>query len=192
MSGKDRYVFPAVFDYDEAGITVTFPDLPGCITEGDDEVEALDMARDALALVLTSMEDHGEAIPEPSPVLKVVTGPAQRAVPVDVWMPPHRAAIQERIVRKTLTLPNWLNDLAEHSGVNFSRALQHGLKEILGISETGPAFVRYRRSQVEVSPAGDSGAQWSVHRTQMDAANASRSRKKAAPDKAGKRRVRTE
>nr|WP_290912190.1 type II toxin-antitoxin system HicB family antitoxin [Anoxybacillus sp.] len=49
---KDRYIYPAIFDYDSDGICVEFPDLPGCFTCGDKEEEALQMAKEALALHL--------------------------------------------------------------------------------------------------------------------------------------------
>ena len=63
----DRYVFPAVFDpCEEGGYTVTFPDLPGCITEGDTEEESFQMAKEALELHLYGMERDGDEIPKPS------------------------------------------------------------------------------------------------------------------------------
>ena len=60
---KDRYVYPAFFVYADDGITVTFPDLPGCITCGDSYEEALSMAKEALALNLFGMVEDGEEIP---------------------------------------------------------------------------------------------------------------------------------
>lgn len=53
---KDRYLYPAIFDYNEDGIPVTFPDLPGCITFGTNDGEAVLMAKEAMALHLYDME----------------------------------------------------------------------------------------------------------------------------------------
>jgi predicted RNase H-like HicB family nuclease len=63
----DRYIFPAIFEPGERkGYTVNFPDLPGCITEGDTMEEALHMAKEALELHLYGMEEDGDKIPEPT------------------------------------------------------------------------------------------------------------------------------
>lgn len=65
---RDSYRFTAIFSYDEDGISVAFPDLPGCLTCGRTEDEVIDMAKEALALHLCGMEADGEAIPSPSPI----------------------------------------------------------------------------------------------------------------------------
>ena len=62
-----KYLYPAVFDPNEnGGYTVTFPDLPGCVTEGDTLDEALQMAAEAMALHLYGLERDGDQIPAPS------------------------------------------------------------------------------------------------------------------------------
>ncbi|MBW9216941.1 type II toxin-antitoxin system HicB family antitoxin [Anoxybacillus sp. ST70] len=63
---KDRYIYPAIFDYDSDGICVEFPDLPGCFTCGDTEEEVLQMEKEALALHLYGLEQENEVIPGPS------------------------------------------------------------------------------------------------------------------------------
>lgn len=132
---KDRYLFPAVFTYAEDGISVEFPDLPGCLTCGQTDAEALDMAREALGLHLYGMEVDNEAIPTPSRVSALNVQLHQVVVMVDVWMPPLRRNLEIRAVKKTLTLPKWLNDIAERNGVNFSHLLQEAIKQHLGIKD---------------------------------------------------------
>lgn len=130
----DRYIFPAIFEPGERnGYTVNFPDLPGCITEGETMEEALHMAKEALELHLYGMEEDGDQIPAP-------TRPEELTVPektfvslVEVWMPIIRDEMENKAVKKTLTIPKWLNDVAEKSNVNFSQVLQSALKEYLGI-----------------------------------------------------------
>ena len=132
---QDRYVFPAVLTFAEDGITVEFPDLPGCMTCGKTDGEAVEMAREALGLHLFGLETDHETIPIPSRLSSLRTEANQVLAMVDVWMPPLRRGIEQRAVKKTLTLPKWLNDLAEKEGVNFSQLLQHAIKEHLGIKE---------------------------------------------------------
>ncbi|GAV24223.1 HicB family protein [Carboxydothermus islandicus] len=132
---KDLYVFPAIFDYAEDGISVEFPDLPGCLTCGDNTEEALKNAKEALELHLYGMEKDNEPIPEPTPIDKIKIEPNQVLVLVEAWMPLVRSEMDNKAVKKTLTIPKWLNDLAEKKKINFSRVLQQALKEQLGIKE---------------------------------------------------------
>ena len=82
----DRYVFPAVFSCDEDGIAVSFPDLLGCTTCGDDQDEALLMAQDALRGHLSCMEDDNDHIPEPSDFRSVKVDADEVVVLVEAWM----------------------------------------------------------------------------------------------------------
>lgn len=129
----DRYVFPAIFRFHAGGVDVEFPDLPGCFSHGATQDEALEMAREALGLHLYGMEVDGDPIPGASRVSELNVAAAEAVVLVDVWMPPIRDAAVERAIKKTLTIPKWLNDRAERENVNFSRVLQNALKQYLGI-----------------------------------------------------------
>ncbi|MEC0370030.1 type II toxin-antitoxin system HicB family antitoxin [Paenibacillus chibensis] len=132
---KDRYVFPAVFDYADDGISVEFPDLSGALTSGNSDEEALYMAKDCLALHLYGMEEDGDDIPEPTRVPDVAVEPNQTVVLIDVWMPPFRDKMADRAVKKTLTIPKWLDDLAAEHKVNYSHVLQDALKTYLGVTD---------------------------------------------------------
>lgn len=133
----DRYTFPAVFEPDDndRGYTVTFPDLPGCITEGDTLEEAKGMAQEALEGYLWDAEQHGEAIPLPnnSELLQLELGAF--IVMIDAWMDFVRDEMANKVVRTNVTLPKWLKDAAEERKLNFSQLLQHALKERLGIND---------------------------------------------------------
>jgi len=132
----DKYIYPAIFDpCEEVGYTVTFPDLPGCITEGDSVEEALSMAKEAMALHLWGMEDDCDPIPLPTPPAKVPVPEGGFASLVEVWMPPFRDKMANKAINKMVTLPKWLKDLAEREKVNFSHLLQDALKAHLGITE---------------------------------------------------------
>lgn len=130
----DQYMFPAIFDENDGeGFTVTFPDLPGCITEGDTEQDAFTNATEALELHLWGMERDHDEIPAPSSIRAVATAPGQVVVLIHANMRLMRRHMCERAVRKMVTLPRWLNDAAEEAGVNYSQVLQDGLKNLLEI-----------------------------------------------------------
>lgn len=132
---KDKYVYPAIFSYDNDGISVEFPDLPGCYTCAESTDEAIMMAKDAMGLHLYGMEKDNDPIPSPSIIREVKTEQNQAVVIVETWMPIIRDVIENKAVKKTLTIPKWLNDVAERNNVNFSHVLQSALKEHLGINK---------------------------------------------------------
>lgn len=129
----NQYVYPAFFYFDEDGISIEFPDLPGCLPCAHDAETAFRRAKEAMGLHLFGMEQDGEPIPAPTPVQELHPDPGALAVMVDVFMPPIRERVNNRVVKKTLTIPSWLNQEAEHAGVNFSQVLQEGLKQRLGV-----------------------------------------------------------
>ena len=130
---KESYFYPAILYYDDDGISIEFPDLPGCLPCAHSTEEAFRNAKEALGLHLWSMEEDGELIPEPSNIKNIKLEENEKAILVEVFMPPVRARINNKVVKKTLTIPQWLNIEAEMRGVNFSQILQNGLKEYLHI-----------------------------------------------------------
>lgn len=131
---QDFYAYPAFFYYDEDGISIEFPDLPGCLPCAHTSEEAFRNAKEALGLHLFGMEQDGETIPAPSPVKGLCPDDGGVVAMVDVFMPSIRDRINNRVVKKTLTVPAWLNREAEAAHVNFSQILQDGLKTYLGES----------------------------------------------------------
>ena len=130
---RDRYIYPAIFDYSDDGISIHFPDLPGCVSCANSDQEAIKMANDALSLHLYSMEEDNDEIPEPSTISKIRLYSNQAVVLIEVYMPTMREAIEDYSVKKTLSIPQWLNKLAIEKNINFSQVLQSALKEQLGI-----------------------------------------------------------
>lgn len=132
----DKYIFPAVFEPgEEKGYCVTFPDLPGCITEGDTLEEAYSMAKEALGLHIYGMEEDGDAIPSPTEPSKITINKNSFITLVEAWMPLIRNELANKAVKKTLTIPKWLNDAAEEKKINFSQVLQSALKDYLGFKD---------------------------------------------------------
>ena len=121
---KDTYEYVAIFDYAEDGINIYFPDLPGCFSCADTTKEALKNAQEAMGLYMTYFEDEGLEIPEPTPLEKIKCKENEKPILVSVWMPLARSEVEVVSVKKTLTLPAWLNKLAEECQINFSKVLQ--------------------------------------------------------------------
>ena len=137
---KDRYAFIAIFDYADDGISIEFPDLPGCLPCAHTTEEALHNAKEALGLHLYGMEQDGEEIPEPTPIDKITLRSNQTPALVEVFMPSVRASVKSAFVKKMVSLPAWLAALADENGVNCSRVFQDALKKLLGVSEPQTAI----------------------------------------------------
>ena len=130
---KDSYEFVAIFDYAEDGISISFPDLPGCLSCADTTEEAIKNAEEVLGLVLYDMEQEKEKIPVSTPLENIKCKSNQKPILINVWMPLVRNELDEQSVKKTLTIPQWLNILAEQENVNFSKILQAALKDYLKV-----------------------------------------------------------
>lgn len=132
---KQKYVYPAIFHPEEdGGFSVSFPDLDGCFTCGESLEEAIDMAVDAAAGWLITANKLNEEIPNATDIKNVkIEGSKDFASLISIDLVEYRKK-NSKTVKKTLTIPQWLNDLAEENHVNFSGILQEALKEKLHIN----------------------------------------------------------
>ena len=133
---KDTYVFPAVFHVEDDGISIYFPDLPGCLPCADTMEIAFRNAKEALQLHLYGMEEDGEEIPEPSRVDSISLESCETLAMIEAWMPPFREKMLNKSTTKTVTIPRWLDILARKEKVNYSHLLQDSLKTYLGVKES--------------------------------------------------------
>ena len=125
----NRLFYPAVFhEAEEGGFWVSFPDIPECLTQGDDMQQAYEMAAEALGLSITTMEEAGERIPEPSTPEKVSAEDGFLVV-VEFDIAEYRRKHCSRAVKKTLSIPEWLNEAAMRKNINFSQVLQEALMQ---------------------------------------------------------------
>lgn len=131
-------MYPACFIKEEQGFSVIFPDLDGAATCGDTLEEAMTMAVDCLAGYLHTLTREGKTLPQPSDLSAVDPQQIIRDLEVDdaqsafvnlvsVDVPAYAKAHFERSVKKTLTIPAWLNDEAVKRHINFSAVLQQAL-----------------------------------------------------------------
>jgi predicted RNase H-like HicB family nuclease len=129
-----KLTYLAVFETDEKpGISVYFPDVPGCVSCGADFDSALKMAKGALALHLYGMEKDGEPPPERTDRVPE-TGAGNMVVPVTVYPDMVKDEMNSRREKTTVTIPRWLKEAAESEGLNYSRLLETAIKETLGIA----------------------------------------------------------
>lgn len=131
-----KYVFPAILTKEDDGkYSVTFPDLKSCYTGGDDMADALEMAEDVLCLRLYDMEQSEEAIPLPSDCKTIVTDENSLISLVHCDTETYRRFYENKSIKKTLTIPMWLNERSERANINFSQTLQAALKAELCITD---------------------------------------------------------
>lgn len=128
----NKYSYPAVFTPEDKGaFSVNFPDLESCYTCGDNMTDAIMMAEDALAFTLYDYERNGKKIPEPSHYndIALKDGEFINYIACDTLY--YRKKNSNSAVKKTLTIPEWLNEEAVSIGVNFSQVLQEALMQKL-------------------------------------------------------------
>lgn len=129
-----KYVYPAVFaPYEDGGYFIRFPDIENCFTDGASLEEGMYMANDALCLMLYNMEECGEEIPPASKIGDIKTDEGEFATLIACDTLEYRKYFNNRAVKKTLSIPTWLNTLAEREDINFSAVLQKALKAELHI-----------------------------------------------------------
>lgn len=125
------YLYYAVFDVADDGISITFPDLDGAFTSGSDMHEALYMAKDLLAGWLVNAEDDKEEFPKASNINEIELSDGEIVVPIEVNLKLERERFDNELVKKTLTIPKYLNSLGVSAGINFSQLLSESLEKKL-------------------------------------------------------------
>jgi predicted RNase H-like HicB family nuclease len=131
-----KYVYPAIFTPEEGNILVSVPDLPGLHTFGKSMADALFMVQDAIEMWLWDAENNEEPIPPASDqkkIAKMCESSNQVVSMVAADTDEYRRQNDTRSVKKTLSIPAWLNHQAEKANAPFSQILQQGLKEYLHI-----------------------------------------------------------
>ncbi len=123
-----EYVYPALFHSKEDGsFTITYPDLPGCISEGKSLGNAMYMAQSALTQWIEYLTDKKQSIPLASNLESIKTTQ-------DEFVNLIRVEIKEnRAVKRTVSIPKWMDDKVIETGLSLSRVLQDALKEKLNV-----------------------------------------------------------
>lgn len=118
-------LYPATFTKDGDYILVTFPDVPEAITQGKDFNEAYEMALEVLGFALEDYTDY----PAPSDVSQLQKDhPDSTIVLIGIDMVAYMRKYHSKKIRKNVTIPEWLNNLAEERNINFSQVLTEALE----------------------------------------------------------------
>ena len=135
-----KAIYPVIFTQTEDAVLIEVPDLR-ILTEGKDMADAIYMARDAIELMCVTMEDDNEEIPTPSDIKDIDVKKGTFAEEgnsiisiVDIDSSEYRRNVDNKSVRRNVTLPSWLNYEAEQSHINVSKVLQDALMNVLGVS----------------------------------------------------------
>ena len=121
-----EHVYPAIFHPNEDGtFTIVYPDLPGCISEGKSLGNAIYMAQTALAQWISYLADKEQEIPQASNMKDI-------EVDKEEFVSLVRVDIRDgRAVKRTVSIPQWMDDMVAEAGLSLSRVLQEALKEKL-------------------------------------------------------------
>lgn len=124
----NKLFYPALFHKaEEGGFWVSFPDIPECLTQGDDMAQAYEMAIEALGLALTCREKEQQPIPSSSDPTAISPEPDSFLAVIEFDMLAYKKRTNSRAVKKTLSIPEWLNEAAMSMDLNFSQVLQEAL-----------------------------------------------------------------
>jgi predicted RNase H-like HicB family nuclease len=122
-------IYVAVFKQEGDKVYVSFPDLPGCITSGEDMSEAYEMAVDAANLWVTSaVEDQHEPVPDATPIEQIECHDGERAMLIQIDTEDYLRKTETKAVRRTVSIPSWMDQIAQKRGISLSKVLQDALK----------------------------------------------------------------
>lgn len=130
-----KYVYPAILTQEDDGIIVSFPDVEGARTDGATMEEALENADDVLNLMLLTMEEKHMNIKPPTPIasLDVPKGSTVALVRADTLA--YSKKVDTRAIRKSVSIPAWMDSLAREHNLNFSNVLQNAICRELNIAQ---------------------------------------------------------
>ena len=125
-----KYFYTATFSPMNGKIVARVPDLPGCVTTGKDLSEAMDLIEDAAGGWLVVAEDNNYPIPEASDQALIEMEPDAKMSMLRIDTIAYRAATDIRAVRKNVSIPAWMDNLATKRGINCSKLLQESLRSV--------------------------------------------------------------
>lgn len=125
---SNNYFYPAIFHVaDEGGFWITFPDFPECMTQGDNMDEAYNMAVEAIGLCIDERLKNNELLPSSSLPTDIVLNNSEFTCLIEFNLTHYRRTHCTKSVKKTLSIPEWLNEACIERDINFSQVLQEAL-----------------------------------------------------------------
>lgn len=129
-----HYFYPAIFHNDEkGGYWISFPDFPECMTQGETMEEAYEMAVEAMGLCIDDRLKNEESLPEVSAPVDYILQEGDFPCLIEFDLVQYRKKHNTKSVKKTLSIPEWLNEAAMEHDINFSQVLQEALMKKIGI-----------------------------------------------------------
>ena len=129
-----HYFYPAIFHNDEkGGYWISFPDFPECMTQGETMEEAYEMAVEAMGLSIDDRLRNEESLPEVSAPVDYILQEGDFSCLIEFDLVQYRKKHNTKSVKKTLSIPEWLNEAAMEYDINFSQVLQEALMKKMGI-----------------------------------------------------------
>lgn len=129
-----KRAYPVIFLKTESGYVAHVPDMD-IDTQGADLAEAIEMARDAIGIIGIDMQDDQKEIPLPSNIEDIACETDEIVSMVDIDFAAYRKANDRKTVRRTVSLPSWLDDAATRSGINVSAVLRTALEKELEVAK---------------------------------------------------------
>ncbi|TVS99351.1 type II toxin-antitoxin system HicB family antitoxin [Enterococcus durans] len=127
-----KKVYPAIFEKDPAGYGIYFPDVEGAVTQAETILEGLEVASDALGIMLGDLVERNLPLPEPSTMKEISYDPeTEFATLVSVELDDYLKDV--KLDKKTIKIPHWLNVRATNEGINFSKTMTEALAKKLNI-----------------------------------------------------------
>lgn len=133
MKGEVLLTYPAIFTEENGQYWVKFIDLEGCYSEGTSLAEAMENSKEAMGLFLEDLKEY----PKCTTNVKDIKLEKNQIISfISINMKEHKRKYENKSVKKTLSIPAWLNTVAEKENINFSKLLQKALMETLNIDKT--------------------------------------------------------
>lgn len=129
------FYYPAIFQKEDEGYSVWVPDIQGCVSQGDTFEEAMEYVKDAIGLCLDVIVEKGDVPPKATEPKGITLENNQFLAVVSFDFDEYQKKHGNKSVKKTLTVPAWLNTLSERKNINFSQVLQNALINELQIAE---------------------------------------------------------
>ncbi|MCR5728451.1 MAG: type II toxin-antitoxin system HicB family antitoxin [Lachnospiraceae bacterium] len=123
-----HYFYPAIFHKEEnGGFWISFPDFPECFTQGDSIENAYEMSVEAMGLCIDEKLKNNEPLPNSSAPADIILNEGDFSILVEFDLTKYRRTHNLKSVKKTLSIPEWLNEAAMAQKINFSKVLQEAL-----------------------------------------------------------------
>lgn len=124
---KENYVYPVKIEASEDGVVITAIDFENTVSCAESKEEAIQAAQELLAITIMDYESQEKEVPKPTITEE------RDVIYIHIWMPYFKNISKEKYIKKSVTVPEWLDILAKNNNVNFSAAMVRGIKQELGI-----------------------------------------------------------